>query len=141
MCYCSVRARSARILNYPSNTTSITVSLTSSRIFEQHSNTNARTAGTFEELREVAYERLGLKHFLPEEIASIFRENCHGGRISRSKFRHAFELLARMSSVKHDSPLFESVVDEIFDAMDTGDHNGELSASEMYTGLAMLLSK
>ena len=45
-----------------------------------------------------------------------------------------------MSSVKHDSPLFESVVDEIFDAMDTGDHNNELSASEMYTGLAMLLS-
>ena len=30
-------------LNYPSNTTSITVLLTSSKIFEQNSNTNART--------------------------------------------------------------------------------------------------
>ena len=102
---------------------------------------DSSSCGIFEELREVAYEHLGLKHFRPEEIASIFRENCHGSRISRPKFRHAFELLARMSSAKHDSPLFESSVNEIFDAMDTGDGNDEISDSELYTGLAMLLNR
>jgi Ca2+-binding EF-hand superfamily protein len=93
----------------------------------------------FEELREVAFEKLGLKHFLREEIASIFRESCQDGCISRSQFRYAFELLARMSSVNRDTPLFERVVDGIFDAIDSNG-NGVITTSELNTGLAVLAS-